>query len=109
MTNYIQPCLGPGCETYVDGHGEPYCSDKCKRSDLFYIQNKGFVGNCLVWWRPLQTGYTTNLDDAGKYTREQALAIIKIRPNEDLAWPVDYIDSLAQRHVNVTNHHRRLQ
>ncbi len=68
--------------------------------ELYYIQHIGFNGNCLKWWRPEGHGYTMNLDEAWKVTKEQAESICRTRPDEDLAHPVSVIDLLATRHLN---------
>jgi hypothetical protein len=69
---------------------------------LYYIQSTGFVGDSLLWWRPDGKGYTTNLDQAWKVTREKAEEICKTRPEEDFMWPSDVVDSLASRHCAVS-------
>ena len=69
--------------------------------ELFYIQNRGYCGNCLSWWRDGGHGYTTNLDEAWKVPQEQAERICASRPHEDTAWPVSQIDAITCRHVNV--------
>ncbi len=67
---------------------------------LFYIKNsKSIVGNSVIWWRPKSEGYTCNLDEAGKYSESEARSIVRCRPQEDSMWPVEQIDSIAQRHV----------
>lgn len=46
---------------------------KFKTSDLYYIQDaRSYVGNSVLFWRPGGAGYTTNLDEAGLYTLEEA-------------------------------------
>lgn len=70
-------------------------------NELYYIQNTGFCGNCLKWWRVDGHGYTMDLDDAWKVNKEKADEICRSRPKEDIPWPVSVIDSVAQRHVNV--------
>ncbi len=69
--------------------------------ELYYIQNTGFCGNCLKWWRLDGKGYTMNLDEAWKVTKEQADDICRSRPKEDIPHPASLIDSAAHRHVNV--------
>lgn len=68
-------------------------------SNLYYIQTKGFSGNCLLFWREKRQGYTCNLDDAGKYTEKEAKEIVLTRPKQDFMWRVELIDKQAVRHV----------
>lgn len=67
---------------------------------LYYIQNIGFCGNCLYWWREGGHGYTANLDKAWKVTKEKADSICTDRPKEDIPWPVEKVDALASRHLD---------
>jgi hypothetical protein len=43
---------------------------------MYYIQN-GYVGNAILWWGIDSRGYTTDINKAGKYTKEETLEIIK--------------------------------
>ena len=63
---------------------------------LYYIQWKGYCGNCLWWWRQDGHGYTLNLDHAWKVTKERADEIWRVRRGEDVAWPVDAIDAVLR-------------
>ena len=67
---------------------------------LFYIQNKGFCGDCLKWWKPNGHGYTLDLDRAWQVDQEKAANICRNRPKQDIAWPCKLIDEIAARHVN---------
>ena len=69
---------------------------------MFYIQNKGYCGNYMKWWRPDGKGYTADLRDAWKVTREQADDICRSRPTEDIAWPCPIVDSVAVLHVTCS-------
>lgn len=61
---------------------------------LYYIQNGWEMnGNTMVWWRPNSCGYTLNINQAGKYTKEDALE--RITREEDIAWECDYVDSCS--------------
>ena len=76
---------------------------------LYYIQNKGYCGDCLKWWRANRQGYTLNLDDAGKYGESEALSICAVRRGQDVAWLVEDIDAVAARHVNSEGGFRELR
>lgn len=65
---------------------------------LYYIRNKGFVGNCWLFWREKGQGYTCDLNDAGKFTEEEARKICKSRPEADTMYLVEWIDKFAVRH-----------
>jgi len=67
--------------------------------ELYYIQNRGYQGNCLIFWRPEGKGYTSRIDDAGKYTREEAERICKGRPHMDRMLPVSLVEKHIVRHV----------
>ena len=62
---------------------------------LYYVQDsRDFVGNSMLWWRPDGRGYTTDISQAGQYAE---------RPTDrdtDVLWPVEYINSIAQPHVD---------
>lgn len=65
---------------------------------LYYIQN-GYVGNAILWWGIDSKGYTTDINKAGKYSKEETIKIIQ-RP-QDIAWLCSYIDNnkLAKRTI----------
>lgn len=67
---------------------------------MYYIQNVGCVGNCLLWWRKEGNGYTCDLSEAWLVTNEKAKSICKDRPNEDIPYRADLVDGLAKRHVD---------
>lgn len=41
----------------------------------YFIQHRGYVGNCLLWWGPDRCGYTCDLNKAGRYTVEEVKQI----------------------------------
>lgn len=69
-------------------------------TQIYYIQHRGYCGNCLSWWRPNGQGYTLDLNQAWKVTPEEAKRICQSRPHEDIMWPAEMIDDVAARHVN---------
>ena len=71
------------------------------RTDLFYVQDRRqYVGNDVLWWARNNGGYTTNLDDAEVYTKEEALKVCENRET-DVMWPFDFVNSIARRAVDM--------
>lgn len=62
--------------------------------DKYYIRNEGYLGNALIWWAKGNSGYTCDINKAGKYTEEEAKSKCK-RP-EDSAYKCKYIDNLLE-------------
>jgi len=60
--------------------------------ELFYIQNEGYCGNALYWWAKDSKGYTTDIRQAGKFTKKEVEEICQ-RP-QDHAYTCAYIDNL---------------
>lgn len=65
-----------------------------EEKDLYYIRNEGYLGNALLWWHKSRNGYTCDIRQALKVTKEEAESICK-RP-EDTAYSVEYIDNNVQ-------------
>jgi hypothetical protein len=60
----------------------------------YYIQNTdaGYLGNSPLWWALNRKGYTANLNNAHKFSEEEAKKICSGNPEKNKAWAVDYID-----------------
>lgn len=68
----------------------------------YYIQyTKQFVGNSVLWWRPNRGGYTSDIDQAGIYSAEEARRIERRRDGTDKAWPRSVIDRIISQHVDA--------
>lgn len=61
----------------------------------YYIQNteRGFLGNAIMFHALNGNGYTAKLEQAEKFSYEDAKKICTGNPNKNKAWPVDYIDN----------------
>ncbi len=67
----------------------------------------GFVGNDVLFWRPESAGYTTNLDDAGRYDEAEATKIVNDAPaGECRMLPVDDVTPRARRVLDGQDMHR---
>lgn len=60
---------------------------------MYYIQNSGYIGNAMIWWRKGGKGYTSYIADAGRFSEKEMHDIIDNRPEDDMAWECDYIDN----------------
>lgn len=71
-----------------------------KEQHLYYIRDmRQVVGNCLLWWRKGNNGYTCNLDNAAVFSKSVAMKMHKSRAS-DMPYPKDLMDSIAYRHVD---------
>ncbi len=65
---------------------------------LYYVQDtRQYVGNCALWWCPDGNGYTTQIDEAGLYTRERVMTM----RDTDRPWPKDLVDAYTVTHVRL--------
>jgi hypothetical protein len=86
--------------------GAKWMRDKIKGGDdlqyskeeMYYIQN-GFSGNAIIWWAKDSKGYTSNLNEAGKYTKEQAFNQVALNRGGEYAWLCSYVDGIENKPV----------
>lgn len=57
-----------------------------------------YNGDCCIFWGPNESGYVTDLDKAGRYTKEHAENIEKRRGKEK-AVPLAVAEAAVRRHV----------
>jgi hypothetical protein len=68
--------------------------------DLYYLQDsRQYLGNSIMWWRQGGAGYTSNIDEAGVFTHDQAYGQHRSRET-DKPWKKSYIDVRTSRHVD---------
>lgn len=63
----------------------------------YYVQERGFVGDCALWWGKNRRGYVTDLSEAGLYTEEEVRQMRKT----DVGWPQELVERCVVRHVRV--------
>jgi hypothetical protein len=67
----------------------------------YFIQDaRQYVGNCVLWWCPDGGGYTTQIDEAGRYSEEKAKEIARNR-DTDIPWPEDVVWRSVVQHVRI--------
>lgn len=68
-----------------------------RKEEMYFIQDtRTMVGNCMLFWAKESKGYTTNIDEAGLYTLEEAIS----KRNTDRPWPASLIRKLAKPRVD---------
>jgi hypothetical protein len=65
---------------------------------MYYIQS-GYIGNACLWWAIDSKGYTTEIEKAGKFSKEEAKKIIN-RP-QDKAWECSHIDNCLEARKTI--------
>jgi hypothetical protein len=70
------------------------------KDQLYYLQVRGYCGNSVLWWRKGRCGYTSDIQAAHVFTKDEAFGQQRCRPDEDFPWRKDYIDSILQSHVH---------
>jgi hypothetical protein len=78
---------------------------------LYYVcDTRSIVGNCLLFWRRGNSGYTCNLDDCEVYPEDVAMQMHKSRTT-DMPYPKDIIDGLTSRYIDhqVLDHYLNTQ
>jgi len=64
-----------------------FCSRICAEGHeckCYVLQNSGFSGDFIKFWREQGKGYTFNFTEAWRMTKEKAEELAKSRPNEDI-------------------------
>lgn len=70
---------------------------------LYLLQKRGsYVGNAVVFWGENNCGYYCNMENVGKYTKEDMLKIA-INNENIVVWDADYIDSVLVKVADAQN------
>jgi hypothetical protein len=73
---------------------------------MYFLQDKrSYVGNCPMWWAKDGKGYTTRIDMAHRYTKEQAFAQHGIR-DTDVPWPCSVVEPFLRPTIDIQDLHK---
>lgn len=70
----------------------------------FYVQDtRQYVGNCMVWWRGDNNGYTCDIREARIFSKGDAKQICKRKRSERTKkmWSKEYIDKRISHHIDM--------
>jgi hypothetical protein len=65
----------------------------------FFIQN-GYVGNSVLWWAKNSNGYTTDMQKAELFTKQEVLDRFVSGRKEDIIWESEHVLSNMRTHVD---------
>jgi hypothetical protein len=97
-----QVLSGHSAVIWLDGVSGCYLLDRVTPLERFLILQRERVGDLALWWRPDRRGYTTNVDEAGRYTEEEALSIQAIRGG-DIPVPESFLRKCVKRRTVVSS------
>lgn len=69
--------------------------------ELYLLKTSGFVGNSLLWWRQGCAGYTTDIDKAHRFMKEEAEKIVNSSQGENEMYPLSIIERVATRQIHT--------
>jgi hypothetical protein len=69
--------------------------------ELYFIGLGEYSGTSMTWYKKASNGLTENIDEAGRFNKEEALLSIKFSKSI-IAYPVSYV--LANTNPCVTKH-----
>lgn len=69
------------------------------KGNSFYVQH-GFVGNSILWWATNGNGYTTNIDNAQVYSKDEILSKFVNKRSTDYIWLASHVNSKISKHVD---------
>ena len=65
----------------------------------FYV-SKGYVGNCLLFWRKGGHGYSSDLKDAEVFDGDNPKLSTIIKDGRYSVWVKEYVDNVSCLHVD---------
>lgn len=88
--------------------------------ELFYVQTLGYCGNACFWWKHNNKGYTVDIRQAKKFTKQEIINRNLLNNQEYTIWSCEYIDKLIEsqkliidmqylEHENSFSHRTSLQ
>lgn len=117
-------CLAPDCASYVPkrdfektgGDKKPGVTWDVDGNEVSITRERGWEKEepylivCLSrsrydrtvhWWRPEKAGYSIFLNDAGRYTKEEAEKIVKAALGDEIAVPLSFAERLWIQSVRM--------
>lgn len=58
------------------------------------------TGNCMMFWRAGGHGYTSDLNEAGLFTYQEAVSQEESRPGVDRKWRIEYLRTKVRNTVD---------
>jgi len=69
-------------------------------TQMFYWASYSYASNCPNFWAKGSAGYTTDIDNAEVYTKEQTLEQLKCDRAQDVFYPIESVQDAIYRSVD---------
>lgn len=90
-----------GCENWSEMQEK--FADELVQLDVPYIEEyyiqSGYIGNAMCWWGKDHRGYTAHFENAGRYSKKDAMKIINDSSNHECAWLCSHVDNCKEAQV----------
>jgi len=69
--------------------------------EYYYVQDKrSYVGNAVLWWAQDNRGYTTDLNRAHKYTKQDIVKQFARKRETDIVWRASHVENAVREYVD---------
>ena len=71
-------------------------------TDMYYVQDaRGYVGNSVSWWALNNRGYTCDIEQAHRYTKDEIIRQFSDCRDIDVIWSARHVDTKIKKHVDA--------
>ena len=70
--------------------------------EMYYVQDsRSYCGNSVFWWSKESRGYTTDLNMAHKYTKDEIVKRFSNGRETDIIWKASHVEQHIKTHVDA--------
>jgi hypothetical protein len=78
-------------------------------NETYYVQDaRSYLGNSVFWWALNSNGYTTYINKAQKYTKDEIIKRFSNGRDTDIIWNSKHVEENVSSHVDIQNLDRKL-
>ena len=70
--------------------------------EMYYVQDsRSYCGNSVFWWAKESRGYTTELNNAEKYTKDEIVKRFLNGRDSDVIWKASHVEKHIRTHIDA--------